>query len=177
VDAQEATIHNLSDNTAPVYCQHNGAMSNSGPAARLLHLQALHQWQHCYMSTYGYLPGPANSMSDECRRRWDLTDSQLLRHFNYVFPYTRPWRLCQLSNQTHSALILAFLMSESGRLLPANGSMPWTSIGDDGKNSAWSAMRTHICKLWMILSQLSKSLVNDIMVVDSPPCGTPLNFA
>jgi hypothetical protein len=89
VGAQEAIIHDFSDNTVTIYWQHKGAVSNSGSAARFLHLQALHQRWHCYVPTYDYLPCPANVISDECNRRWDFTDSQLLRHFNSSFPQTQ----------------------------------------------------------------------------------------
>jgi hypothetical protein len=91
VDAREATIHNFSDNTPTVLWQRKVAVSNSGPNAQLLRLQALHQRKHRYVPTYDYLPGPANLMADDCSRSWDLSDSQLLLHFNASFPHTRPW--------------------------------------------------------------------------------------
>jgi hypothetical protein len=68
VDTCEATILNFSDNTASVFWQSKGAVSRSGPAARLLRLQALHQRRHRYVPTFDYLPGPANVMSDDCSR-------------------------------------------------------------------------------------------------------------
>jgi hypothetical protein len=172
VDAREATIHNFSDNIAKVFWQRKGAVPNSGLTAQLLRLQALHQRQHRYVPTYDYLPGPVNIMSDDCSRRWDLSDSQLLHHFNSSFPQTRPWRLCPLSRQMHSALISALLMKGSGQELPRSELMPWTSIGDDGNNSAWTTMWNHTSKLGVIPSQLSKSLANGIVMGDSPPCTT-----
>jgi hypothetical protein len=82
VDAWEATIHNFSDNMPTVFCQHNGAVSSYGPAAQVLHLQALYRRRHQSVPSYDYLPGPANAMADDCSRRWDLLDSQLLLRFN-----------------------------------------------------------------------------------------------
>jgi hypothetical protein len=73
----------------------------------------------------------------------------------------------------HSVLISALLTSSSYRALPASGAMPWTIVGDNQNNSAWSAMWTRSCKLGMIASQLSKSLVNGIAMVQSHPCTTP----
>jgi hypothetical protein len=177
VDAREATIHNFSDNTATVFWQRKGAVSNSGPTARLLRLQALHQRQHRYGPTYDYLPRPVNIMSDDCSRSWDLSDSQLLHHFNSSFPQTRPWRLCPLSRRMHSALISALLMKGSGQELPTSELMPWTSIGDDGNTYAWTKMWTRTSKLGMIPSQLSKSLANGIVMGNSPPCTTPSKLA
>jgi hypothetical protein len=83
-DVREATIHNSSDNVATVWWQRKGATSTTGPAARLLRLQALHQRHYRYVPTYDYIPGPANAMADDCSRLWNLTDSQLLVHFNRV---------------------------------------------------------------------------------------------
>jgi hypothetical protein len=65
VDAREATIHNFSDNTPTIFWQRKGAVSNSGPNAQLLLLQALHQRKHRYVPAYDYLPGTANLMADD----------------------------------------------------------------------------------------------------------------
>jgi hypothetical protein len=91
VDAREATIHNFPENTLTVFWKIKGAVSSSGPSAQLLRLQALYQRRHQYVPTYDYLPGPANTMDDDCSRRRDLSDSHLLLHFNALSPQTRPW--------------------------------------------------------------------------------------
>jgi hypothetical protein len=91
VDAREATVHNFSNNTPTVFWQRKGAVSNSGPSAQILRLQALHKRKHRYVPTYDYLPGSANIMADDCSRCWYLSDSQLLLHFNASFPQIRPW--------------------------------------------------------------------------------------
>jgi hypothetical protein len=91
VDVREATIHNLTDNTATMYWQRKGATSTTGPASRLLRIQSLHQRHHRYVPSFGYIPGEANAMLDYCSRRWDLTDTQLLAHFDLVFPQSQPW--------------------------------------------------------------------------------------
>jgi hypothetical protein len=135
LDAREVTIHNFSDNTSTVFWQRKGAVSNSGPNAQLLRLQALHQRKHIYVPTNDYLPGPANLMADDCSRCWDLLDSQFLLHFNASFPQTRPWRLFPLAKQMHSVLTSALLTNASNRALPPSGPMPWTSSGDAGENS------------------------------------------
>jgi hypothetical protein len=69
VDVREATIHNLTDNTATMYWQRKGATANTGPASQLLQLQALHQRRHCYVPSFDYIPGDANAMADDCSRR------------------------------------------------------------------------------------------------------------
>jgi hypothetical protein len=82
-DIQEAMIHNLFDNIVKVWWQRKGTASTTGPAARLLCLQALHQRHHSYIPLFGYIPGV---MSDDCSQRWDLSDSQLLAYFNIIYP-------------------------------------------------------------------------------------------
>jgi hypothetical protein len=74
-------------------------------------------------------------------------------------------------------LISSVLTSASNRALLVSGPMPWTSIGDAGKNSDWSTMWTHTYKLGMTLSQLSKSLVRGIAMGDPPPCTTLASLA
>jgi hypothetical protein len=173
VDAREATIHNFSDNTPTVFWQRKGAVSNSGPNAQLLRLQALYQRKHRYVLTYDDLPGPANLMAEDCSRRWDISDSQLLLHVNASLPHTRPWRLCPLAKPMHSMLISALLTNASDRALPPIGPMPWTSIGDAGNNSARTTTWTHTSKRGKIQSQLFKSPENAIAMVDLLPCTTP----
>jgi hypothetical protein len=46
VDFRESIIHNLTDNLATMYWQRKGATSTTGPASRLLRIQALHQSHH-----------------------------------------------------------------------------------------------------------------------------------
>lgn len=109
VDIWEAIIHNASNNVATVWWQSRGGISITGPAARLLRLQALHQRHHRYVPQFEYIPGPANAMSNDCSRRWDLSDSQFLAHFARVFPQNHPWQLCQLRKSMCSAVTSVLL--------------------------------------------------------------------
>jgi hypothetical protein len=90
VDVREATIHNLTDNLATMHWQRKGSTSTTGPASCLLRLQALHQRHHRYMPSFDYIPGEANAIPEDISRRWDLTDKQLLAHFELVFPQSQP---------------------------------------------------------------------------------------
>jgi hypothetical protein len=138
VDILEATIHNLSDNMAIVWWQRKGATFTTGPAARLLRVQSLHQRHHRYLPLFDYIPGTANAMPDDCSQRWDFTDSQLLAHFNIVYPQSRPWQLCQLRKQLRSSLTPALLTSVSDPVLPLNAPMPWITTGAAGTHSVWN---------------------------------------
>jgi hypothetical protein len=84
VNIREATIHNLWDNMATVWWQRKGATPTTGTSAGLFRVQSLHQWHHRYLPLFDYIPGTANAMSDDCSRRWEFTDSQMLAHFNLV---------------------------------------------------------------------------------------------
>jgi hypothetical protein len=90
-DVRSHTTHQLSDNSATVAWQRKGAASTTGPVAYLLQIRALHQRHHRYVLLHDFIPGMANVMADDCSRLFNLTDSQLLSHFNSSFPQTRPW--------------------------------------------------------------------------------------
>jgi hypothetical protein len=137
VDVREATIHNLTDNTATMYWQRKGATSTTGPASRLLRIQSLHQRHHRYVPSFDYITGEANAMSDNCSRRWDLTDTQLLAHFDLVFPQSQPWRICPLPKRMRCALTSVLLTNESNPVLPLNEPKPWTTIGPVGTHYVW----------------------------------------
>ena len=48
-------------------------------------------------------------MADDCSRLWNLSDDELLAHFNTVYPQKKPWRLCQLPAEMASAIEAALL--------------------------------------------------------------------
>jgi len=112
-DVREHTVLNLHDNTPAVFWQRRGSTTTQGPAAYLLRLQALHQRYHRYLPQHDYIPGPANCMADSCSRRWDLSDSQLLSHFNSLYPQSVPWTLCPLRPPLNCALISALSTKRS----------------------------------------------------------------
>ena len=97
----EQTIGTLTDNTPALAWQTKGSTTTTGPAAYLLRLQALHQWEHQYFPQLAHIPGPINVMADDCLRRWDLLDDALLSHFNTHYPQERPWHLCHLRQDWH----------------------------------------------------------------------------
>jgi hypothetical protein len=109
-DIREHTICALSDNTAAVSRDRRGSTSVNAPSAYLCRLAAIHQRSHRYRLNVDNLPGPLNVMADNLSRRWDLSDSQLLAHFNSVYPQTLSWRLCQLQPALISTAMKALSM-------------------------------------------------------------------
>jgi len=103
----ESTNAVLNNNTAAIYWLCRGSVTSSKAAAYLLHLQALHSHHHCYITTYDHIPGPANSMANDCSHLWHLTDDALLTHFNSHYPQAASWTLCQLPSAMNSMLISA----------------------------------------------------------------------
>jgi hypothetical protein len=56
-DVREVTIHNSSDHVVTVWWQRKGGTSSSGPTARLIRLQALHQRHYHYIPLFDYITG------------------------------------------------------------------------------------------------------------------------
>jgi hypothetical protein len=176
-DVREATIHNSSDNVATVWWQGKGVTSTTGPAALLLQLQALHQRHHHYVPTSDYIMGPANAMADDCGRLWNMTDSQLLAHFNLIYPQNRPWWLCQLQKPMHCALTSALLKRGYDQALPTSGPKSWTTIGPVGTHSAWSTILIRTSETGRTRCPSSKYSANATETEDWPPSRTPSRLA
>lgn len=171
-DLRERTIATMSDNVASVYWLRKGSTTTTKPPAYLLRIQAHHQRFHRYIPRHDYIPGPKNSMADDCSRLWHLSDSQLLAHFNSTYPQTKPWQICHLSSQMNSALISALRRTpcdlQSIRTTPS-ARMP---IGSSGSNFVPSATWTRSWQTFRILSPTSKSLPSDIEMEKLPPAAT-----
>jgi hypothetical protein len=131
-----------------MYWQQKGANSTTGPASRLLCIQSLHQRHHRYVPSFDYISGEAHAMSEDCSRRWDLTDTQPLAHFDLVFPQSQPWRICPLPKRMRCALTSALLTNESNPVLPLNDPKLWTIIGLVGTHSAWRTILKPTSKAW-----------------------------
>jgi hypothetical protein len=131
-DCRERTLAVFTDNISARAWQRKGARSSLGPSAYLLRLLALHQRHYRYRSTFDYLPGPFNVMADDASRLWNLSDNDLLTHFNSHYPQTQPWRLYALRPEMLSALTMALCCkrSEPASYLPVP--TPVTLPGFDG---------------------------------------------
>lgn len=95
-DCSELTIATLCDNTPAVAWTHRASISSDSAAGYLLRLSALHRRHFRYLSDTSHIPGTENAMADDASRLWNLTDSQLLAHFDSHYPQPVPWRLSPL---------------------------------------------------------------------------------
>jgi hypothetical protein len=55
-DVADVTVHNCFDNISMVFWQRKGSATTVGPAAYLLHLQALHQRHYHFALLHDYIP-------------------------------------------------------------------------------------------------------------------------
>ena len=176
-DVTERTIQNCYDNTAAVYWQRKGAATTTGPAAYLLRLQALHQRQHRYVPLHDYIPGPANVMADFLSRRWDLTDTQILAHFNAFFPQDATWRLCQLAKSTNSHLISSLCRTRCAFELKPPMQRERMPIGRCGMTSVCRTPLTPASTASATPFRSSKSLVSATETDASLPVANPWQLA
>ena len=167
-DVREKTTHNSYDNIAAVFWQRKGATTTLGPAAFLLRLQALHQRFFRYVPLRDYIPGPINAMADFLSRQWDLTDDQILSHFNSHFPQNEPWQLCPLKTEMNSSLISALSRRRSDPELMKTMPTARIGIGSFGKPTVPKTIWTPFSSTSKIHSLISKSMVEDYAMVDLP---------
>jgi hypothetical protein len=104
-DVRERTIWTASDNRAAVAWATKGSATSMAARSHLLRLNAMHQRAYRYVARQHYIPGPVNAMADDASRRWDLTDDDLLTHFNTHFPQTSSWQMRTLPPATDATLI------------------------------------------------------------------------
>ena len=74
----------------------------------MLRLLALHRRFYCFVSTVTHITGDTNSISDDASCLWQLSDKELLAHFNLTYPQVRYCKLVALRPRVHSALISCF---------------------------------------------------------------------
>ena len=133
VNCRGRTILPLGDNIASVVWHHKHSTTTTGPAAYLLRLNSIHQRHFRYVSKASYIPGPANQMADDCSRLWNLTDSQLLAHFNATYPQAQSWQLVTLRPEMTSSIISALQKKRPALDSLLNAPPTKTPIGGSGK--------------------------------------------
>lgn len=131
-DCRERTIATFTDNISARAWQRRGSVTTLGPAAYLLRIHSFLQRHYRYRSTSDYLPGPLNVMADDASRRWDLSDTQLISHFNSSYPQDKPWQLFILRPAMLSSLISALFCVRCARASYLPEHFPATLPGFDG---------------------------------------------
>jgi hypothetical protein len=135
-DVRKRTVHTATNNTPMLFWHQLVSVSMNTTLAYLLRMQALHQRFHCYVLTHSYLPSPLNHMGNDASRRWDLSDAELLTHFDLSYPQPMPWQLYHPNSAMLSAMTSALCRK---RLLPESfltKPLPLADNGPDGRSSA-----------------------------------------
>ena len=162
----------LTDNTPTMYWRGKGSTTTTGPAAYLLQVSSLHQRHYRYKPEFHHISGPSNAMADDCSRKWNLSDDELLTYFNSTYPQTSSWQLRRLRPEMNSVLISALLRrrSEPASYLPVIAKHK--RHGTPGVRFANPLMRTQNFPRWPTLSHSSKPLAFAGEMAESPPAAS-----
>lgn len=168
-DVREHTIHTSTDNQATQAWQRHGSATTNAVPAFLLRLQAIHQRFHRYVPMHSYLPGKLNAMADDASRLWNLSDNELLTHFNVTYPQHRSWHLYHPRPEMLSAVICALhrTRSQPASFL-AEPKQP-TTIGSPGYVSANPSKWIRTSKTSTIRLPCFKSTYSDTASEPSRP--------
>jgi hypothetical protein len=160
-DMRERTIHTSTDNRAAQAWQMRKSTTTDSAPAFLLRLQAIHQRHHRYVTLHSYLPGQLNAMADDASRLWQLTDQQLLTHFDTVYPQHQSWHIFRPRPAMHSAVISALHKKRSAPASFLNAPKQQTPIGAIGWTSARHCKLIPFSKTLRTPSYSSKSIYSD----------------
>ena len=126
--------------------------------AYLLRLLALHRRFYRFISTVTHILGDTNSMADNASQLWNLSDTELLAHFNSKYPQAQSWKLAALRPQMHSALISSLYKRRSTNGLFPQEPEQMNDASGNGKYSADNTISTHSSIKYGTQSRFSKFL-------------------
>ena len=147
-DVRERTISSGSDNTPAVAWQQKGSTTTTSAPAYLLRVQALHQRYHRYLSTVFYLPGVVNIMSDDASRLFELSDPDILTHFNTQYPQTNSWRIAHPTSEMLSSVTSALRRKRVDPASFLRAPIPTTKLGSSGPSSVATSTLTPGSLMW-----------------------------
>lgn len=175
----ERTIWLGSDNTAAVAWATKGSVTSNAARAYLLRLSALQQRHYRYHPRYYHVPGQVNAMADAASRRWDLTDTQLLSHFNLTYPQPKSWTLRSPPPTLLSSLMCALRCTRAAPTYLLGAPQPLMPHGNSGRPSApaWASHPSWIPSPPPLVSLFSNSLHNDTELADWHPAVDPSGLA
>ena len=177
VPTRHLTLCTFTDNSPTVSWRGKGSVTTTGPAAYLLQLSALHRRHHRYKTEIHFLPGALNIMADDCSRRWDLNDSQLIRYFNLTYPQPTSWQLCHLTPEMHSALTSCLHRKRSKPESFLRAPKRHTTPGPFGVRFAPLSLSTLSFQMWPIPFRSSRPLAYAGEMAASRPVKTPTELA
>ena len=159
-DVQHRNITTCCDNMPLVAWSLKISVSRDSQVAYLLRLLELHHRFYRFISTVTHISGDTNSMADDASRLWNLSDKELLAHFNMTYPQVWSWKLAALRPRMHSALISSLCKRRSTKKLFPLEPEQTNSPSGNGKSSAgrttWTPslikyvpiFESNVCLLW-----------------------------
>lgn len=136
-DVGERALWMATDNRAALSWSAKGSATSTAARAYLLRYNALHQRHYRYAATHNHIAGRSNVMADDASRRWDLSDAELLSHFNtFFYPQELPWQMFHLPSSTNSDLIGALFRWRRRGVSPTSEPIPPLPLGPSGRLSA-----------------------------------------
>ena len=176
-DVRERTMWIGSDNRAAVSWATKGSATSLAARSYLLRVNALHQRAHRYVARHHYIPGIVNTMADDASRRWDLSDIELLSHFNLTFPQNASWQLQTLPSDMHTILTGALSRKRVALASLTNDRAPLPPPGSCGRPSvpAWESSPS--ARPERIRSLFSNCLPNDTGQAPLPPAAASSDLA
>lgn len=168
----ERTIWINADNRAAVSWSTKGSATSTAARSYLLRHAELHQRAYRYVVRTHYMPGPVNVMADDASRRWDLSDHDLLSHFNTHFPQGRSWQMRTLTPETSALLTGALSRTRAQIASPLNAQPQLIRHGRCGRPSApaWASIPTPSDPTQFLFSSFSPI---GTATAPSPPAVTP----
>ena len=105
-DIAERTVWINADNRAAVSWSTKGSATSVTARAYILRFASFHQRAHCCVVHSQYMPAPpVNVMAGDASSLWNLSDSDLLTHFNSAHPQALSWQMRTLSPGTNAWMI------------------------------------------------------------------------
>ena len=164
-DVRHSNITTCCDNAPSVAWSLKGSVSWDSQVAYLLRLLALHRRFYRFVSTVTHISGDMNSMADNASRLWNLSDKDLIAHFNLTYPQVRSWKLAALRPQMHSTLISSLCERRSTMgLFPLEPKQTNVAI-KNGKSSAGRTTWTPSSIKYRTRSRFSKFLPTGLEAV------------
>ena len=170
----ERTIWLASDNRAAVAWSTKGSATSVTARASLLRFNALHQRTYRYVARNHYIPGPVNVMADDASRRWDLSEEQLLSHFNTHYPQALSWQIRTLPSATNATLTGALSRKRAIPGSHINAMPPPPQHGSCGRPSVPASASTPIPWRPVTQSLFSNSSPTGIVPALSAPGRRPV---
>ena len=104
-DVRHRNITPCCDNTTLLAWSLKGSVSRDSQVEYLLRILALQRRFYQLISTVTHILGDTNSMADDSSRLWNLSEKELIAHFNLTYSQVWSWKITALRPRMHSALI------------------------------------------------------------------------